>query len=110
MRYYESSKTKKLNTGMSHGSYSLLDANNGCVNGCCTGISIYGLTEYSTPGIHDDQEGFCVLEGMGYAKVGDQEFRLEPETSFIAPAGVPHTIKRDQDSKPVKVFWFHSAV
>ena len=66
--------------------------------------------EYAAPGIHADQEGFIVLEGPGWAIVGEEEFRLEPETSFIAPAGTPHRIRRDPDSVPVKVFWFHAAV
>jgi len=93
-----------------HVTYKLLDDLNGCVAGCCTGISVYSTTEYPTANSHEDQEGFVVLTGRGWAKVGNEEFRIEPEVSFIASAGVKHCIKRDEDSEPVKVFWFHAAI
>ena len=93
-----------------HQSYEMLTAKNGCVAGCCTGISLYPGTEYPVAAVHDDQEGFCVLEGYGWARVGDAEFPIEPEVSFIVPAGTPHCIKKNPASKPVKVFWFHSAI
>jgi hypothetical protein len=93
-----------------HLSYEMLNETNGCVAGCCTGISIYPETEYSVTSCHDDQEGFLILEGFGLAKVGEAEFAIEPELSFIVPAGIHHYIKRDPASKPVKVFWFHSTL
>ena len=66
--------------------------------------------EISNGEYHEDQEGFVVLAGRGWAKVGNEEFRMEPEVSFIAPAGVKHSIKSDEESEPVKVFWFHAAI
>lgn len=93
-----------------HKSYDLLTEQNGCVNGCKAGISIYDGAEFGEPGIHTDQEGFLVTEGTGWARLGDQEIRLEADVSFIVPAGVPHSIKRDPEAKYVKVFWFHSPV
>ena len=93
-----------------HTSYEMLTEANGCVAGCCTGVSIYPEIEYSGINVHDDQEGFFVLEGSGWAKVGDQEFPIEPAVSFIVPAKTPHCIKKDPTSKPVKAFWFHSAI
>ena len=77
--------------------------------GCCTGISIYTNTEYINPGVHEDQEGFLVLEGSGWAMIGSEEFKIEPEVSFLAPAGKKHSVRRDPDSVLVKVFWFHAA-
>ena len=88
----------------------LLDEKNGCTAGCKTGISTYELAEYNPPGIHDDQEGFCVLEGTGWARVGAVEFPIAPEGSFIVPAHHEHSLKKDPDSPPLKVFWFHAAV
>jgi mannose-6-phosphate isomerase-like protein (cupin superfamily) len=90
--------------------YKLLSENNGCVAGCCSGINIYHTTEYSLANAHSDQEGFLVLEGTGWAKIGDQEFEIRPQMSFIAPAGIKHCIKRSPDSQVLKVFWFHCAV
>ena len=93
-----------------HLSYEMLTENNGCVAGCSAGISVFPETEYPLPAVHDDQEGFLVLEGSGSARVGEAEFLIEPEVSFIVPAGTPHCIKKDPASTLLKVFWFHSAV
>jgi mannose-6-phosphate isomerase-like protein (cupin superfamily) len=91
-------------------SYPLLTEAQGCVNGFSSGITCYTTTEYQTPGVHDDQEGFVVMEGRGWAKVGGEEYRLEPDVCFVAPAGVAHAIKRDADVSLVKVCWFHGAI
>ena len=53
--------------------HTLLDEKQGCVNGCRMGVSLYRSTEYHMPQKHDDQEGFFVLDGKGYALVGDEE-------------------------------------
>jgi gentisate 1,2-dioxygenase len=97
-------ETKKVMT------YPLLSEKQGCVKGCCSGINYVYAEEYPTPGVHDDQEGFLVMEGSGWAKVGGEEFRLEPDMCFIAPKGVPHCVKKDSETEFVKIFWFHSAV
>jgi len=97
-------------TELGHTTYPMLDERHGCIAGFKSGISVYTTLEYLTPGVHEDQEGFVVLEGKGWAKVGDEECRLEPEMCFVAPAGVPHCIKRDPDSEHVKVCWFHGAI
>lgn len=91
-----------------HGSWPLLNESNGCTNGVITGISYNKLESYRTPETHDDQEGFCVLSGTGWAKVGDEEFPLKPNTSFVAPAGVAHTVKCDNADDPLTIFWFHA--
>lgn len=90
--------------------YRLLSAENGCVAGCCSGITVYADTEYKKPGVHDDQEGFFVLEGEGYAKLDDLEFPIAKGDSFIAAAGVAHSIRTNKGCEPVKVLWFHSSV
>ncbi len=93
-----------------HVSYPMLNESHGCVNGFTSGITCYTMADYLTPGVHDDQEGFVVLEGRGWARVGAEEYRVEPGVCFIAPAGVAHAIKRDPDVDCVKVCWFHGAV
>ena len=96
--------------GPGHVSYPLLKAEHGCLNGFSSGFTIYTATQYTPPGAHEDQEGFVVVEGWGWAKVGNEEFHLEPDTCFIAPAGVAHAIKKDRDSPDLKVCWFHGAI
>jgi Mannose-6-phosphate isomerase len=90
--------------------YRMLSEKEGCVNGCCSGINYVYAEEYPAPGIHDDQEGFLVIDGTGWAKVGEEEFRIEPDMCYIAPKDVAHCIKKDSEVEFVKIFWFHSAV
>ena len=110
MSYFVNRKNVQSLQSEGHTAYPMLDESHGCVAGFKSGISVYTATEYPIPGVHEDQEGFVVLEGRGWAKVGDEECRLEPEMCFLAPAGVPHSIKRDPDSECVKVCWFHGAI
>lgn len=107
MKEAEERAGKQGNTGRG---YRLLTEENGCVAGCCSGITIYDETQYGKGGVHEDQEGFFVLEGDGYALIGEEEFEVHPGTSFLAPAGVRHCIRRNEDSCPVKVLYFHSAI
>lgn len=88
----------------------LLTEEQGCVKGCCSGVTIYEETEYGVGGIHDDQEGFLVLKGHGMVKLGEEEFPIRKGSSFLAPAGCFHAVKRDADSEAIWLFWFHSAV
>lgn len=90
--------------------YYMLKAENGCAADCTAGISVHTKTEYPVPGTHENQEGFFVLDGTGRAKVGGEEFGIEPDMAFIVPANTPHSIKKDPSSGPVKVFWFRAAV
>lgn len=89
--------------------HTLLDENQGCVNGCRAGVSIYRRTEYDVANAHDDQEGFFVLEGKGYALIDNEEITMEPGMSFMIPAGTPHAMKCDSEYRYCKVFWFHGA-
>jgi len=105
MTYYVHRSDVSAEEGVGHASaghavYRLLDEENGCAAGCFTGVSMK----------HEDQEGFYVVEGTGWARVGDQEFRIEPDGSFMVPAQTAHTLKKDPDSEPLKVFWFHAPV
>ena len=93
-----------------HISFDLLDETNGCVNGCCCGVSRYTETEYQIPGCHDDQEGFMVLSGNGFVKLGGDEERFVcAGTAFIVPAGIEHSLRTNDSNIPLEVFWFHAA-
>jgi len=88
----------------------LIGEAHGAVKGFCMGIAYYDQEHYLTPGVHEDQEGFYVLEGTGMARVGQEEFPVRPGVSFLAAKGVPHAIRKDPRSAPVKVLWAHGAV
>lgn len=93
-----------------HYSRHLIDEQHGAVKGYKIGIAEYTTEEFLTPGIHDDQEGFYVIEGEGWAKVGEEEFPIKPGSAFIAPKDTAHTVKKNPDSVPVKLVWSHGAV
>ena len=110
MKYYADLAQCQMNQAAGHRGGAMLDVENGCVNGCQIGGSVYTSTEYPTAGVHDYQEGFLVVEGTGTAKIGDSEFALFPGIAFIVPAGVQHTMKKDTDvADGVRLFWFHAA-
>ena len=111
MKPYITKKEVEETQGKDARTQRFLTAENGCLGGCTSGTTVYAGYEFSAhPGVHEDQEGFYVLEGEGYARLRDLEFPIEAGDSFIALPGVPHTIKTKPGCQPVKVFWFHSAV
>ncbi len=93
---------------LDHGSWPMLDEHNGCAPGVYSAISFYKSVEYRPWEVHDDMEAFLVLSGSGWAKVGDEEFALEKDTCFVAPAGVRHCVKCSSDAEPLMMYWFHT--
>lgn len=109
MSGFEVNEKEQVYQHFEHHDYlELLGEENGCRAGCRTGLLVYRQTEFIQGGVHEDQEGFYVLEGRGRAKVGEEVFSLEPGTSFIAPAGMEHYICRDADCPYIKLFFFHA--
>lgn len=91
--------------------FTLLSSDNGCMNGCCSGITICTKTSYGDKaGVHSDQEGFFVLEGEGFVKLDDTEYAVKPGDSFIALPGVAHSLRVKEGFDALKVLWFHSGV
>lgn len=68
-------------------------------------------TDYIIPyGIHDDHEGFFVVSGTGKMIIGDEpEFDLFPGVSMVAPAHVPHAIKKTS-AEDLEIFLYHFPV
>lgn len=109
MQYWcKKDESRRQDSGGGHWAYPLLGPEHGCVNGCASGISYYANTAYIPPARHEFQEGFLVLSGHGAARVGEEEFPLEPELSFVVPAGMAHTLKSDSPDEPLVLFWFHA--
>ena len=88
MSYYKYQEdVTPRNAESDHGTWPMLDAENGCAEGVYTAISFYTSEEYRPWETHDDMESFVVLSGSGWAKVGDEEFPIRKNTCFVAPAG-----------------------
>lgn len=112
MKYYVSLKDVPLKDPNSKQfkTYNMLGEHNGLVSGSSAGITVFMADEYNVAGTHNDQEGFFVLEGSGWGKIGDQEFKVEPDMAYVVPAGVTHCFKKDPGTEGLKVFWFHAQV
>ena len=85
----------------------LIDASCGAANGFCLGVSYYDSFDWPALGVHDDQEAIYIFEGFGTARVGDQEFPVKAGVAFYVGKGVPHAVKRDKASGPLKGLWTH---
>lgn len=90
--------------------FRLLDDKNGCVAGCSAGVTVFTSDQYNDPGVHSDQEGYFVLEGAGWARIGAEEFSIEPGVAFLVPAGTAHSFKKEASTDQLKLFWFHAAI
>ena len=102
------SDAKEVVSGHGHGSFHLLGKAEGCVNDCAAGISYYSSKEYTPGAVHEFQEGFIVLSGSGYVRIGSEEFYVDKNTAFIAAAGQEHQMKCVDEADPLTVFWFHT--
>ncbi|MBC5580471.1 cupin domain-containing protein [Anaerofilum sp. BX8] len=66
--------------------------------------------EYIVPyGLHEDNEGFYVVSGKGKMIIGSEEYDLAPGVAMLAPAHVPHAIKKTS-CEELEIFLFHFPV
>jgi mannose-6-phosphate isomerase-like protein (cupin superfamily) len=88
----------------------LIDSSTGAINGFSMGISEYFADEFGKAGIHEDQEGFYVIEGNGSALIGKKEFNINKGDSFLVPANTEHVLRKDKNCEILKVLWSHGAI
>ena len=88
-------------------SYPLFDAGNAPVSGCAVMVNHFRNRAYPADlGVHDDNEGFYVVEGTGKYIIRGREYDLRAGTSMFAPAGMPHGLKNTGEG-PLVVFIYH---
>ncbi|MGI6084429.1 MAG: cupin domain-containing protein [Acetivibrionales bacterium] len=57
--------------------------------------------------VHEnEQESMFFYSGYGECTVGDEEYKIEPETVLLAPKGIPHQI-RNTGTEPLKFVWIY---
>ena len=78
-------------------------------NGAAMGVTLVTANEYGYVGVHDDQEGFFVAEGHGFAAIGDQEIEIGPNSYILLPPHTKHAFKKSETVSMMKLFWFHAA-
>lgn len=87
-------------------SHALLTRDEAPTKGCCTMLNYFYSESFHTPGVHEDNEGFYVVDGVGEIDIGGKLFSVSKGTSIIVPAGVEHSIRKIGD-KDLEVFIFH---
>lgn len=92
-----------------HGAWShpVFTPANAPAPGFVAGVNVVWSDRYPSDGVHEDNEGFYVIKGTGWAKVGGEERQIGEGSCFFAPAGVPHAIRKDTASCDLEVFLFH---
>lgn len=109
MKNYRAKKDAPLIvTDAKHGYYKMMDETTGCGGKVWTAIGYNRDTEYHFGDVHDDMEVFLVLEGSGWATIGEEEFHIEKDTCFAVPAGVRHGTRCENEEKPLLLYWFHA--
>ena len=87
-------------------SYQLFNETNSPINGFSAMFNEFTNDTYLKPGIHEDNEGFYVVEGSGSIQIANQEFTLGPGSAMIVPANTLHAIKKNS-ANCLKIFLFH---
>jgi mannose-6-phosphate isomerase-like protein (cupin superfamily) len=107
MNYCAKAERENCNSVSGVQTYRIFTPENTPISNSTSSLGIYQTEEYPPMGIHDDNEGFFVVDGHGKVQLGDIETDISPNMAFFAPAGVPHSIKKDPGSSDLKIFLYH---
>lgn len=100
---------KNFNQRDGHKVATLINKDYGTTNGFKSKVSIYASKDFVINDPHKAQKIYYLLEGMGWAMVGDKKFPVHPGACWIVPPGTKHGIKCAATSKEVKVFFVQGA-
>ena len=109
MKHYRNKEDAVLTeTDAKPGFWKMMDEKTGCGSKVWSAIGYNADTEYHFGAVHDDMEVFLVLEGSGWAMIGEEEFPIKKDTCYVAPAGVRHGTRSDSEEHPLRLYWFHA--
>lgn len=92
-----------------HKVHTLLNSWRGTTNGFNSILGIYTANEFVITGTHTHQEMFYVIDGIGWALVGDKVFPIHTGACWFVPPNTKHGIKCAYGCKGVKAFVVHGA-
>lgn len=91
-------------------SWSYFDEGESPCGGYRAMINRFYNQEYIVPyGVHEDHEGFFVVSGTGKMIIGKEEFDLAPGVAMVAPANVPHAIRKTSE-QDLEIYLYHFPV
>jgi quercetin dioxygenase-like cupin family protein len=75
-----------------------------------TGMTMIGPGSAIPWHFHDCEETVLVLEGEGFAEVGDEVHPVKPMDTTWIPSKLPHRFRNASSEKPLKIFWVYASV
>ena len=109
MKHYRNKEDAVLTeTDAKHGFWKMMDEKTGCGSKVWSAIGYNADTEYHFGAVHDDMEVFLVLEGSGWAMIGEAVLPIKMFPCYVAPAGVRHGTRSDSEEHPLRLYWFHA--
>ncbi len=92
-----------------HHIHNLLNQWWGTTNGFNSLVGVYTSKDFVITATHTDQQMFYVIEGKGWALVGEKIFPIFPGACWFVPPNKKHGIKCAANCKEVKAFVVHGA-
>ena len=75
-----------------------------------TGFTFIGPGSAIPRHFHNCEETVLVLEGEGWAEVGEETHPVSAMDSTWIPANVPHRFRNGSTEAPMKIFWVYASV
>ncbi|UJX46190.1 cupin domain-containing protein [Xanthobacter sp. YC-JY1] len=75
-----------------------------------TGMTIIGPGSAIPWHFHNCEETVLVLEGEGFAEVGDEVHPVKPMDATWIPCNLPHRFRNGSSEKPLKIFWVYASI
>ena len=75
-----------------------------------TGITVIGPGSAIQRHFHNCEETVLVLEGSGFAEVGDETREVTAADTTWIPPEVPHRFRNGSTTEPMKIFWVYASI
>ncbi|MBX9710099.1 MAG: cupin domain-containing protein [Xanthobacteraceae bacterium] len=75
-----------------------------------TGMTMIGPGSAIQWHFHDCEETVLVLEGEGFAEIGDECMPVRPMDATWIPPNLPHRFRNGSSEKPLKIMWVYASV
>lgn len=75
-----------------------------------TGMTIIGPGSAIPWHFHNCEETVLVLEGEGFAEVGDEVHPVKPMDATWIPCNLSHRFRNGSSEKPLKIFWVYASI
>jgi quercetin dioxygenase-like cupin family protein len=75
-----------------------------------TGMTMIGPGSAIPWHFHDCEETVLVLEGEGFAEIGDEVTPVKPMDATWIPPNLPHRFRNASKDAPLKIYWVYASV